>query len=341
MKTALIGLGRIGWAYHLQEILSHSAYQLCAVVDPCQERLDEAAGLYSVNGYTGYAEMLQNERPELVVIASPTLFHEEQAIAAMEAGADVLLDKPMALNLDAARHIAQVREKTGRKLVVYQPRRFTSDVLAAKALIASGKLGPIFQLRAADYGYNRRDDWQAFRKNGGGMLSNYGAHYIDQLVYLSGSKVTDICCKTQRILSMGDAEDVVRIVMQTENGIVLDVDINQATSLPAATLKLYGTNGTAELSKGEDGRRCLLVRYCDPAALTEKVVTDSMAAKDRRYPSEQIQWMTEYLYLDEYPPLNFYEACEAFFMNGGPSPVPLEETLAVMELLDKGYAQNA
>ena len=339
MKTALIGLGRIGWGYHLPQILSHKAYEFCAVVDPSQERLNEAKALHGVDGYTTIGEMLEKAKPELVVIASPTVFHEEQAIAAMEAGAHVLLDKPMTIDYASALRIAETQKKTGKKLVIYQPRRFNSAIVAAKAIIASGKLGDIFQMRTSRTGYSRRDDWQAFRKNGGGMLCNYGAHHIDELIYLAQSDAKDFFCRLRKILSMGDAEDVAHVLIKTENGILLDVDINQANALGDNGMQIYGANGSAVLTTGEEGEY-FLVKYCDPTKLAAKTASTEMAAAGRKYPSDKIDWITEKYMLKDYPTIDFYAECEKFFMEDGPSPVPLKETLRIMELIDMGYKQN-
>lgn len=339
MKTALIGLGRIGWYYHLKQILSHEGFDLCAVADTSQERLDEANTLYGVQGYTDYNQMLSDSKPELVVIASPTSFHKEHAITAMKAGAHVLLDKPMALDYAEACAIAQASQQTGRKLIIYQPHRFSSAALAAKAILASGKLGTPTLLRTTGQGYARRNDWQAFRKFGGGMLNNYGAHYIDQLLHLSQSNAVDCHCYAQRILSMGDADDVAHILMRTENGIVLEADINQATSIPDAPMKLCGTHGSAVYTVDPDGDYFLL-KYCDPDTLQKKVVSADLAAADRRYPNDSVQWITEKIPLSNFPEADFYAACAPYFFADAPSPIPVEETLRVMELIGLCYAQN-
>jgi len=339
VRTALIGLGRIGWNYHMKQILSHEGFDLCAVVDTSNERLEEAKSRYGVEGFADYKQMLLQAKPELVVIASPTVFHEEQAVAAMLSGADVLLDKPMAMNYEEACRIAQVQKQTGRKLVIYQPHRFSSIAVAMKAVMASGKLGEIFAIRACRYGYSRRDDWQAFRKFGGGMLCNYGAHYIDQMLYLSQSEIVDFQCRTQKILSLGDAEDVVHILMKTKSGLVLDIDINQATPNPDSTA-IFGSLGSASIFTEEDGKQYFLLKYCDPAEMEEKKVSDNLAAANRKYPSEKIVWHTETMPLDDYPEKDFYAACQTYFLEDGPTPVPLEQTLRVMELIDEGYRQN-
>lgn len=340
MRTALIGLGRIGWKYHLAKIISHEDFELCAVVDTSKERLEEANQLHGVDGYTDYREMLKKAKPDLVVIASPTVFHEEQAVAAMEAGADVLLDKPMTVNYAQACHIAQVQQQTGRKLIVYQPHRYTPIAVGAKNILASGKLGQIYQMCAFSYGYSRRNDWQAFRKNGGGMLSNYGAHYIDQLLYLSGGAVKTFTCFTNRILSMGDAEDVARVLMRTETGMVLDVDINQATSQSLEGVRLFGVNGSAWVERVE-GKQYFHLKYCDPATLEEKSVSEELAASGRKYPRDNVEWIEEMIPMESYEKVDFYADCAGYFKGEKPSPIPLEQTLKVMELIEKGYEQNA
>jgi len=83
-------------------------------------------------------------------------------------------------------------------------------------------------IKYARSSYIRRNDWQTQKRYGGGMLNNYGAHAIDQLLYITGSKAADISCRLRRIATLGDADDVVKAVIETDNGIILDIDINMA-----------------------------------------------------------------------------------------------------------------
>ena len=341
MKTVLIGLGRIGWDYHLKQIVSHDCFTLSAVVDTNTERLAEAKTLYGVKGYTDYRQMLLEEKPELVVIASPTVFHKEQAIAAMEAGADVLLDKPMAMDYSEACSIAQVQQKTGRKLVIYQPRRFDRFTATAKHILESGLLGNIYQIQLVNHSYARRDDWQAFFQYGGGHLRNHGAHTIDLLLYLSGSTANDFLCRTKRLLCLGDADDCVQIIMQTKNDIQLNIDLNMAASIPHNYFVIYGVYGTAELRRDENRKAYFYMKYCDPTHLEHKTASNELAAANRAYPQDQVDWIEKCIPINDFDDADFYAACEEFFIRNGPSPVPLEQTLHVMELIEKGYQQNS
>lgn len=334
MRAALIGLGRIGWDFHLPELQRHRTFSLCAVADVNTNRLQEAKEKFGIQGYLDYREMLEKESPELVVIASPTIFHEEQAIESMRAGADVLLDKPMAIGYAAALRIAAVQRETGKKLVVYQPHRFSPETSLARRIIASGKLGEIYAMKCARCNFVRRNDWQAFREYGGGMLNNYGAHHIDQLLYLAGEKIDSVYCRTKKIASLGDADDVVKVVMQTETGKILDIDINQATAIPINPLMIFGSRGTASLEMVEEGE-VLRIRYFEEADLEDTAVSKELAAANRTYPADRIPWKEELIPVTESDAVDFYAACESFFAADGESPVPLQETVYLMELIDR------
>ena len=73
---------------------------------------------------------------------------------------------------------------------------------------------------------------------------NSGAHFIDQLLYLSGSPVKKQTCSLKKIISRGDAEDVAKIVMETENGMILDLDINFAAAIPITPFQVFGDRGS-------------------------------------------------------------------------------------------------
>lgn len=335
LRTALIGLGRIGWQFHLPQIIAHDGYGLCAVVDTSGQRLAEAYEQYGVRGYSDYKAMLAEQKPEVVVIASPTIYHEEQAVEAMRAGADVILDKPIAPGLDAARRIEQAGRQLGRKLVVYQPYRCVPDATVARRVIQEGLLGDIFMIKRVSTAYVRRNDWQAFQKFGGGMLNNYGAHFIDQMLFLSGSRTRDVYCQLHTVATLGDADDVVKVLIKTESGMTLDVEINEATPFQFTELAIFGKCGSAVRTKDDVGNPVLRAQYFDPARLGEIEISEELAAKGRVYPHEQIPWQTKDYPLTAEDQIDYYARCYDFFANGAPSIVPVEETIHLMEVIDR------
>jgi len=332
LKTAVIGLGRIGWQFHVPNVAKHDGFDLVAVVDPLQERLDEAKSKFGAKGYTSYDQLLNEEELDLVVIASPTKFHADHAIAAFENGCDVFCDKPMAPTLAEADRMIEAMKEHGRKFMVYQPHRAGVGAVALKELLSQNLIGPVYMIKCTRTAYARRNDWQAFREHGGGMLNNYGAHYIDQSLYLAGSPVKKISCALRTIASLGDADDVVKAVIETENGIILDVDINMAAAQPFPLWQVLGKFGSLVM---DEKQRIWRARYFRPEELEEVAVQDGLAAKNRRYGSgETIPWKTDDFPLSHFQPVNFYEKCYDYFALDGEPYVPIAETREVMRVLD-------
>lgn len=343
LKIAVVGLGRIGWNYHIPKIMNHKEkISLIAVVDVCQERLDEAKEAYGVNGYTDVAQMVRAEKPDVVVVASPTHLHHDHACTAMRLGADVFLDKPMAPDYETACAIARCAEETGRKLMVFQPHRATAAVNQLMQVVNSGKIGKLVSIHVSRSAYIRRSDWQTFKKYGGGMLNNYGAHYIDALLYMAQDKVKRLFCSTDIVASAGDADDVVKILFRTERGLTLDIDINQAAALTGPNWVVYGQYGAIMSEKSpEDGKPQFRVRWFNPEEIPEIKASEDLAAANRSYNHDvRIPWNTEVLPEDPSFAVDFYEKAYEYFAEDKAPYVPVADTLYVMELIKRCH-ENA
>ena len=149
LRTAVIGLGRVGWRFHIPSILGHEGFELVAVVDPLPERRDEAITEFAsrsrsgIEAYANHISLLDAVALDLIVIASPTPFHAEQAIAAFERGVDVFCDKPIAPSLQEADRMIAAMEAYHRKLMVYQPHRLRIETIALKASLEQDLIGPV------------------------------------------------------------------------------------------------------------------------------------------------------------------------------------------------------
>ena len=170
-----------------------------------QRPLIEAAGMDIVAAVTHQREALQKELPraqalpdlaallalprlDLVVIATPNQLHFPQALAALEAGKHVVIDKPMALDVRQCDRLIEVAEARGRALSVFQNRRWDSDFLTLRQLMANDVLGPIvtFEARWDRYRPAIPDRWRERPDHGGGALYDLGPHLIDQALCLFG-----------------------------------------------------------------------------------------------------------------------------------------------------------
>jgi len=338
LRTAIIGAGRIGWEFHIPEIVKNNKYELIAVVDPLESRLKEADNTFSVKGFSSIEQLLQNEKPDLIVIASPTPFHKEQAILAMEAGCNVLCDKPLASNLEDVDLMIEAMKRYNRKLMVYQPLRFTSEFLALKSIVDSGIIGKTYMIKGAYSNYTRRNDWQAFLKNGGGMLNNYGAHLIDKMLVLANSKAERIECELRTIAALGDADDVVKAIITMENGVILDVDINMATAHEIRPWHIIGECGSIIPNSDETG---WIVKYFNQKDLKEIPIDKTLAAADRKYSSEEkIPWHEKKVLSSDFTAINYYDEIYKYFeLNNNPL-VPVSETRELMRVLKKCRESN-
>jgi len=338
LRTAVIGLGRVGWQFHVPQIINHEGFALVAVVDPLDERLAEAQATFGpalkepLRTYRDHLTMLEEAKPDLVVICSPTRFHLEQALAAFAHGYDVFCDKPMAPTLEEADTMIAAARDAGRKLMVYQPHRAMVEVVALQDILRRGILGPVYMMKRARSAFTRRNDWQALRKYGGGMLNNYGAHFVDQLLYLAGSRAARIFCALRTIASLGDADDVVKAVIETENGIILDLDINMAAAVPLTPWVILGRCGSATLDESAHTWR---VRYFCPTDLADISLDESLAAPGRKYASgETIPWREESFPLADYAPVDFYTKVYDYYALDATPFVPIAESREVMRVLD-------
>jgi predicted dehydrogenase len=333
LRTAVVGLGRIGFGFHAPAIARHPGYELVGVADPLPERRAEAAAAWKVASYESLEDLLAVARPELVVVASPTNFHAAHALAAYACGTHVLCDKPVARSVAEFDRMLAAGQAAGRRFLAYQPARFVAEVRALKALLARGLLGPIHLIRRARCNYVRRRDWQALLAHGGGMLNNYGAHCLDELVYLTEAEpIRTVYCETRRVATAGDAEDVVKAVLVMERGCLVDLEISQASALPGPAWQICGAHGGAIW---DEAARCWRVRYFRPEEAPPPPVEPGLAAAGRLYQSEELPWREETFSAAGLPEFDYYEAAWHYFVRGEAPPVTPAESRQVLALMER------
>jgi predicted dehydrogenase len=331
LKTVVIGLGRIAWSKHIPDILKHEGFELTGIVDPIAERVEETKTKFGIeNGYLSCDELFSAQKPDLVVVASPTKFHLEQTLQAFSNGCDVFCDKPIAGSLQEADAMIAAMKNSGRKLMVFQPRRMDVELSIAKTILDSGKLGKVYMIKRAVSGFVRRNDWQAFKEYGGGMLNNYGAHYIDQMVCLLNENIAEAMCELRSIASLGDADDVVKAVLKTESGILLDIDINQACPVPFVPWYIMGECGSAFY---DQNKNCWHLKYYIPDEVGELEVQTGLAAEGRQYIAESIPWHEEEIFSKDFEEGCFYDKCYEYFALEQEPFVPVTHTREVMRVI--------
>lgn len=289
IRVGLAGLGRSGWDIHAP-LLSRLAnrYQIVAVLDQDANRRKEAEERYDCRAYSAFPDLLGDRAVELVIVGMPSHLHAAYSIEALAADKHVVCEKPMATSSkDAARMVA-ASDATKRILTVFHNRRYDPDFQKIRGVIASGVLGRIVEIRMAATKFSRRWDWQTQTRYGGGELNNTGSHLIDLALQLFGEQVPTVFCHRERALTLGDAEDHVKIVLTADGAPTIDVEISSVHAYPSETWHISGTQG------GLTGtHHALRWKSLDPTGLPARDLDDSLSA-DRTYNQDQPEWHEEY-----------------------------------------------
>ena len=332
-NTILVGLGRIGWTTHLPALITHPGFQISAVVDPMEDRLSECHQKFGIPGFNTLSEALKQGTFDLAVIASPTCFHAKQTIEALNAGCHVFCDKPAALNLDEFLQMKTIAKECQRILTIYQPARIDRHTLYLKELVHSGKLGKVFLVKLLRERFSCRNDWQALRKYGGGMLLNYGSHMVDQSNFIFNNAGKVLSCTADRILSSGDADDVVKLLLRYGT-VTVDIDINQVAADSMFRYAVYGSKGSAILPAKGDAWKISLQKDSDK--LAAKLHAD-LSAPERKYPASEEEFHYEMVTPTETtPPIKqYYENLYQAIKDGVKLLNPLSETENLIKMIDR------
>ncbi|HEY3297290.1 MAG TPA: Gfo/Idh/MocA family oxidoreductase, partial [Armatimonadota bacterium] len=289
IKVGIIGQGRSGYGIHTSSLrLMPDQYAVAAVADPLEGRCDDAVKEWHCDAYSDYKEMLKRDDLDLVVNATPSYLHVPLTLEIMDAGHNVLCEKPFARKVaDVDKMIAKSKE-TGKLLAIYQQSRFAPYFQQVKKVIDSGVLGRIVTVKIAFNGFSRRWDWQTMQDFHGGNLMNTGPHPLDQALQLFGTDIMPkVTCIMDSANSAGDAEDEVKLIMHGEGRPTIDLELSSCCAYPKYTYQVYATNG------GLTGNMDHIDwKYFIPSEAGEMtLIPEPMPA--RSYCTEQLKWYEE------------------------------------------------
>jgi predicted dehydrogenase len=191
IHVAIIGCSKIA-RVHAKAILQIPELDFNAVWSRTPESAQKFVDEYGVKSYSSIREMITAENIQMVVVCTAHPYHADPAIEAMEAGAHVLIEKPLASTLQDCDRIIEASHRTGRKTGVISQRRWYQPIVRMKKAIDEGKigtpaLGTIQMLGWRDRSYFESDAWRgSWKKEGGGVLVNQAPHQLDLLQWLMG-----------------------------------------------------------------------------------------------------------------------------------------------------------
>lgn len=191
LNVAIIGCSKIA-LLHAKAILQIPELHFKAVWSRTPESAQKFVAEYGVKFYNSIPEMIEAENIQIAVICTAHPYHANPAIEAMEAGAHVLIEKPLASTLQDCDRIIEVASRTGKKTGVISQRRWYQPVQRMKKAIDEGKigtpmLGTIQMMGWRDRSYFEGDAWRGkWETEGGGVLVNQSPHQLDLLQWLMG-----------------------------------------------------------------------------------------------------------------------------------------------------------
>lgn len=293
IKIGLVGIGRAGYSMHVRELADRrDKFVFTAGCDILPERAEAFAREFQAKAYTRIEDIVADPHVELVDIATVSRDHYAHARLALQAGKDVLLEKPFAVNMEQAGRLIELgRRPGGPRLYVRHNRRFERGFEMVNEIIDSGLLGTVFEIKLTRNGYQRRNDWQTLKEYGGGQILNWGPHIIDHSLCFCGGGYEDMFSDLRHVTWAGDREDHVKIVFRGRNGRIVDMEISGGTGVPTPEYVVYGTRGGL-ISEP----RGLRLRYLDPTvALPEVRVVPSAWPVDADFAnSEKLPWVEEH-----------------------------------------------
>ncbi|RPH99755.1 MAG: gfo/Idh/MocA family oxidoreductase [Calditrichaeota bacterium] len=259
LKTAVIGAGKAGHV-HAAALKQASSSQLTAVWNRTYERAELFAEQYQIRAYHSIEEMISQGGVQMVTIATTHPTHAQTAIAAMRAGAHVLVDKPLAATLQDCDIMIETAATTGKKLGVISQRRFYPPVQRMRRALDEGKLGvPILGLATMlgwrDKKYYDSDPWRgSWELEGGGVLVNQAPHQLDILQWMMGpiDELYGLWANLNHPYIQ--VEDTAVAVIQFKNGALGNIIVSNSQN-PAlyGRVHVFGKNGAAVGAQTDGG----------------------------------------------------------------------------------------
>jgi predicted dehydrogenase len=248
IKTAIIGLGKMGIS-HCSILGAHSDVDLVAVCDSSSLIQDAFKKLTTTKVYSDYKKMIEETHPECLFVATPTKFHAEMVIYALERDIHVFCEKPFCLKPEEGAEMLRLAKEKQLVSQVGYHNRFIATFNEMKRLFEKGVLGETFHFLGEAYGpvvlKEKGGTWRSEREQGGGCLFDYASHVLNLLHYIAGKPVEAHGTLLKSIYSKG-VEDAVYASLLLDNGLTGQLSVNWSDETyrkMSTSIKVEGKKG--------------------------------------------------------------------------------------------------
>jgi predicted dehydrogenase len=245
VRVGIVGLGFSGTLHAESYALIPRKAKIVAVCDTNKDLADRVASMYGASAFTDYNEMLEHTGLDALDICVPYFHQARIAVAAVEKGKHILIEKPIATSFQDARRIVEAARKKRVKLMVAHNLAFVPAFREARRLIKEGRIGRVFLAKVSDMGYDR-SDWRE-RPDAKGLLLDDGIHCFHLLQWIIGP-IDSVCVlKTRGAIGEDDRldYDAALVLLKLKNGAIGEVAAcYSALGGTTDRFEAYGTEGT-------------------------------------------------------------------------------------------------
>lgn len=241
-NVVVIGYGGMG-GWHTEHLLKSDVCNLLGIYDIKEER-NELARSRGIFAYDSYKAVLDDPRVDLLTIAIPNDLHRDIVILGLNAGKNVLCEKPVTLSSADLADMIEAANRNKKIFSVHQNRRWDVDFLAAKQLTHSGEIGDVFNIESRIHGSRGiPSDWRGELEHGGGMLFDWGVHLIDQMLQIITDKITSVYCRFDHITN-NDVDDGFKLEIGFETGAKAYIEVGTYNFISMPRFYIQGKNGS-------------------------------------------------------------------------------------------------
>jgi len=306
LRVAIVGTGFIGH-YHARAVANYGAELVVACAIP-PAVVEKFAATYAIPNITCEAkDVARRDDIDAVILSLPNKFHAPYAIMMLKAGKDVIVEKPMAMNLAEATAMAETAKQRRRVLAVGHMWRFDPEVNFVRRAVQDGEIGEVVKTK----GYGIHANWGPAgwftqkKLAGGGALVDMGVHALDTVRYIMGDpKPRTVFSVIRTAYGDYDVDDMGLTMIKWSNGAVSTIESgwwNPHMDGPEASTQLFGTKGYArvfptELKLKVAGQPGAFIppmppriEHCDQGLYDRQMANFLDAVKSRKQPSPGIE----------------------------------------------------
>ncbi len=336
VRWGVIGAGGIADRRTIPGLLLAQNAELVAVMEINMELAEKLRAKHNAKkAYDDIEKLLADPEIDAVYIASPVIYHKEQAIKAAKAKKHILIEKPVALTADEGEEVAKVCKDEGVLIASGFMMRYHAYHQKMKEIVDSGKLGSVVSCRAqlTCWYPDMPGNWRQKKStSGGGALMDMGVHCIDLIQYVTGGKAKKVAAFAGTKTFDYEVDDSASLIFEMDNGAYAYVDSN--FNIPDAAAKcrfeIYGTRGSM-LAEGTIGQ-------VEGGKLDVVLSDDALGydAKQDRVDVTSVEINVEFgnMYTKE------IESFSQSILNKSSVEVPVEDALQVQRVVEAAYKSS-